>query len=71
MSTIFDGSPVYRGTYGDQARVALGTEGRVLIRSVDTMTEEAVTIAMKPQQAKALAAAIHRAAGIAEGVGDD
>lgn len=65
MTTIFDDTPTYHGLSGDRARVTT-IEGRVLIRAVDTMTEEAVTIAMTAQQAHQLAEAIVRAASDAE-----
>lgn len=61
MTTIFEGTPTYPGITGDRARVA-HIEGRVLIRSVDTMAEEAVTIVMTPEQAVKLAEAIVNAA---------
>lgn len=61
MTTIFEGTPVYDGRRGDCARVT-HIEGRVLIRAVDRMAEEAVTIAMTPDQAVKLAEAIVTAA---------
>lgn len=61
MTTIFDGTPKYPGLQGDLARVTF-IEDRVLIRAVDTMAEEGVTIAMTVQQACDFAAAIVRAA---------
>ena len=66
MTTIFDGTPKYRGLQGDLARVT-SIEDRVLIRAVDTMAEEGVTIAMSPDQARALAAGLVVAANDAEG----
>ncbi|REF72349.1 hypothetical protein [Paracoccus versutus] len=61
MTIIFDDTPKYPGLRGDLARVT-SIEDRVLIRAVDTMAEEGVTIAMTMQQACAFAAAIVRAA---------
>ena len=66
MTTIFDGTPKYPGLQGDLARVT-SIEDRVLIRAVDTMAEEGVTIAMSPDQARALAAGLVVAANDAEG----
>ena len=66
MTTIFDDTPKYPGLHGDMARVTF-IEDRVLLRAVDTMAEEAVTIAMRPDQALALAAGIVAAADNAEG----
>ena len=65
MTTIFDNTPKYPGLHGDMARVTY-IEDRVLIRAVDTMAEEAVTIAMTPDQARSLAAWIVAAAENAE-----
>lgn len=61
MTAIFDGTPVYDGRKGDCARVT-HIEGRVLIRAVDRVAEEAVTIAMTPEQAETFAEAIARTA---------
>lgn len=61
-----DHTPKYQGLAGDVARVTC-FEDRVLIRAVDTMDEEAATIAMSPEQASAFAAAIMRAAADAAG----
>lgn len=66
MTTIFDGTPKYPGLQGDLARVT-SIEDRVLLRAVDTMAEEGVTIAMTPDQARTLCAAIRDAADVAEG----
>lgn len=66
MTTIFDDSPKYPGLRGDLARVT-SIEDRVLLRAVDTMAEEGVTIAMSPEQARRLAEAIKDAAAEAEG----
>ena len=65
MTTIFEGSPKFGGISGDHARVT-AIEDRVLIRAIDSMAEEAVTIAMRPDQARALAAGIVAAAENAE-----
>ena len=65
MTTIFDDTPKYPGLHGDMARVT-SIEDRVLLRAVDTMAEEAATIAMTPDQARALAAGIVAAADNAE-----
>ena len=66
MTTVFDDTPKYPGLTGDVARVTC-IEDRVLIRAVDAMAEEAVTIAMTAMQASAFAAAIVRAAADAAG----
>ena len=66
MTIIFDGTPKYPGLQGDMARVT-SIEDRVLIRDVDAMAEEGVTIAMSPEQARRLAEAIKDAAAEAEG----
>lgn len=57
MTTVFDDTPKYQGLTGDVARVTC-IEDRVLIRAVDAMAEEGVTIAMSPEQARRLAEAI-------------
>lgn len=66
MTTVFDGTPKLRGLSGDYARVTC-IEDRVLLRCVDAMAEEGVTIAMSPDQARALAAGLVVAANDAEG----
>ena len=66
MTTIFTDTRVYPGRRGDCARVT-DFDGRVLIRAADTMAEEAVTIAMTPDQARELAQGIIEAADRAEG----
>ena len=66
MTTIFDGTPKYPGLQGDLARVT-SIEDRVLLRAVDTMAEEGVTIAMTADQARVLAAVLVVAANDAEG----
>ena len=66
MTTVFEWTPKYPGLYGDMARVTY-IEDRVLIRAIDEMAEEAVTIAMTPDQARSLAAGIVAAADNAEG----
>lgn len=45
MTTIFDDTPKYPGLQGDMARVT-SIEDWVLIRAVDTMAEEGVTLEM-------------------------
>lgn len=65
MTTVFENSPKFGGISGDHARVT-AIEDRVLVRAVDTMAEEAVTIAMTPDQARAFAAGIIVAAINAE-----
>ena len=65
MTTIFKGTPVYDGLRSDCARVT-SIEDRVLIRAVDRVAEEAITIAMTPDQARDLAAGIIAAAEKAE-----
>ena len=66
MTTTFTGTPKFTGMGGDYARVTQ-IDGRVLIRAADTMAEEAVTIAMTPDQARALAQGIIEAADRAGG----
>ena len=61
MTTVFEGAPKFGGISGDSARVMV-IEDRVGIRAIDAMAEEAVTIAMTPDQARALAAGIVAAA---------
>ena len=70
MTTAFEGSPKFGGIGGDYARVMV-VEDRVLIRAVDAMAEEAVTIAMRPDQARALAIGILHAAEKAEAPATD
>lgn len=65
MTTIFEGTGVYRGISGDLARVT-SIDGRVLIRAADTMAEEGATIAMTPEQARKFSTAIMVAANDAE-----
>lgn len=66
MTTIFEGTPKLRGLSGDYARVTC-IEDRVLLRCVDTMAEEGVTTAYTTDQARALAAALMKAADQVEG----
>ena len=66
MTTVEEDRPKFGGISGDYARVT-AIEDRVLIRAIDSMAEEAVTIAMRPDQARALAAGIVAAADNAEG----
>ena len=65
MTIVFEGSPTFVGISGDHARVAV-FEDRVRILAVDAMFEDAVTIAMTPEQARALAIGILHAAEKAE-----
>ena len=65
MTTVFEGTPKFGGISGDYARV-MAIKDRVLIRAIDAMAEEAVTIAMTPDQARDLAAGIVAAADGAE-----
>ena len=65
MTMVFEGAPKFGGISGDHARVT-AIEDRVLIRAIDAMAEEPVTIAMTPDQARALAAGIVAAANDAE-----
>ena len=65
MTTVFEGSPKFGGISGDHARVT-AFDDRVLIRAIDAMAEEAVTIPMTTKQARALAAGIVAAAEKAE-----
>ena len=58
MTAAFTGTPKHPGIRGDHARVTR-IEGRVLIRAIDAMADEAaVTIAMRPDPARALASGI-------------
>lgn len=66
MTTIFADTPKYNGQRGDHARVTVSPLGDVLIRAVDVVAEEALTIAMSPDQARAFAAGLLVAAGDAE-----
>lgn len=66
MSTIFADTPKYPGQRGDHARVTVSPMGDVLIRAVDIVDEEALTVAFSPDQSRALAAAIMVAASDAE-----
>ena len=65
MSTVFEGSPKFGGISDDHVRVA-AIGGLVLIRAIDAMEEESVTIAMTPKQARDLAQGIIAAAEKAE-----
>ena len=65
MTTVFEGSPKFGGISGDHARVT-AFDDRVLIRAIDVLAEEAVTIAMTPEQARDLAQGIIAAAEKAE-----
>ena len=65
MTTVFEGSQKFGGISGDHARVT-AIEDMVLILAVDRVAEEYVTIAMRPDQARALAAGIVAAADNAE-----
>ena len=65
MTPGFEGTPKFGGIRGDHARVKV-SEDRVLILAVDTEFNDAVTIAMTPKQARALAAGIVAAADNAE-----
>ena len=69
MTTVFEGAPKFGGISGDHARVT-AIEDRVLIRAIDVLAEEAVTIAMTPEQARALATAIVVAANDAGAAND-
>ena len=66
MTTAFEGSPKFGGISGDCARVTVIWGGE-LVRAIDAMDEESVTIAMTPAQARALAQGIIEAAKKAEG----
>lgn len=46
MTSIFADTPKYPGLRGDHARVTVSPLGDVLIRAVDVVAEEALTIAM-------------------------
>ena len=62
----FEDSPKFLGGGGDYVRVT-ASESRVYIYSIYALAEEDVTIAMMPDQARALATAIVAAAENAEG----
>lgn len=66
MTKVFTGTPKHQGIGGDYARVA-DLYGRVLIRAIDSLADQAATIAMTPEQARALAQGIIEAADRAEG----
>ena len=53
MTTVFEGRTKFGGISDDHVRVA-AVEGLVLIRAIDAMEEESVTIAMTPKQARYL-----------------
>ena len=65
MTIVFKGSPKFGCISGDHARVIV-IDDRVLIRAIDAMAEEAVTISMTPEQARDLAQGIIAAAEKAE-----
>ena len=65
MTTVEEGRPKFSGIGGYFARVS-AIEDLVLIRAIDEMAEEAVTIAMTAEQARSLAAGIVAAAENAE-----
>ena len=65
MTTVFESSPKFSGISCVYARVTT-IKDRVLIRAIDVISEEAVTIAMTPDQARSLAAGIVAAADNAE-----
>lgn len=65
MTTVFEGNPKFGGVSGDYARVT-AIEDLVLILAVDTEFDEDASIAMTPEQARALAAGIVAAAENAE-----
>ena len=65
MTTVFEGAPKFSGISSVHTRVTT-IEDMVLIRAVDRVAEEAVTIAMTPDQARSLAAGIVAAAENAE-----
>lgn len=66
MTKVFTGTPKHQGIGGDYARVMV-FEDRVAIRAIDATDEEAATIGMTPDQARALAHGIIEAADRAEG----
>ena len=65
MTIVFEGCSKFGGIGGDYVSVTEVKDG-VLIRVIDVLAEEAVTIAMTPKQARALAAGIVAAAEKAE-----
>ena len=60
MTTIFADTPKYPGQRGDHARVTVSRLGDVLIRAVDVVAEEALTIAMSPDQVDHAETELHR-----------
>lgn len=64
MNDVFEGTQAHLGLRGDRARVT-HVDDRVVIRCVDIMAEEVVTIAMDPDQARAFAEAIIASAEMA------
>ena len=64
-TTVFEDSPKFLGGGGDYVRVT-ASESRVYIYSIYALAEEDVTIAMMPEQARALAQGIMAAAEKAE-----
>ena len=69
MSTFYDDVPKIPGIRGDYAKIAYVDDvepKRVLIRAVDAVAEEAVSLAFSLDQARVLAAAIVAAADQAE-----
>ena len=65
MTTVFEGSPKFGGISGNHIRVSM-LWSLVLVRAIDAMTDETVTISMTPAQARAFAAGIVAAAEKAE-----
>ena len=66
MTNVFTDAPVYPGWREDCARVT-GFDGCLLICAIAPLAKKAATIAMTPEQARALAQGIIEAADRAEG----
>ena len=64
-TTVFEGSSKFGGIFGGHVR-ATTVKDLILLRATDAMAGEAVTIAMTPEQARALAQGIIAAAEKAE-----
>ena len=65
MATVFEDSTKFNAIGGDYVLVT-GIENLVVISEIDMTAENTVTIAMTPDQARALAAGIVAAADNAE-----
>ena len=66
MTNVFTRTTKHQGTGGNHARVT-GFDGCLLICAIAPLAKKAATIAMTPEQARALAQGIIEAADRAEG----